>query len=84
MVVQKRFDSCKYGAKLTCPCFGKKDVGHFPLTKCLYPQYVPGVPGMIPGPHFQTNNANRLNKSYYTIPQNVKGEQSFVGAPASL
>ncbi len=33
-----------------------KDVGHFPLTKCLYLQYVPRVPGMSPGPHFQTKN----------------------------
>ncbi len=23
-----------------------KDMGHFPLTKCLYSQYVPKVPGM--------------------------------------
>ncbi len=28
-----------------------KDVGHFPLTKCLYLQYGPGVPGMSPGPY---------------------------------
>ncbi len=26
----------------------RKDVGHFPLTKCLYPQYVPRLPGMSP------------------------------------
>ena len=25
-----------------------RDVGHFPLTKCLHPQYVPRVPGMSP------------------------------------
>ncbi len=29
------------------------------------------------GPHFHTI-------SYFTIPQSLKGEQSFVGAPASL
>ena len=25
-----------------------KDVGYFPLSKCLYPKYVPRVPGMCP------------------------------------
>ncbi len=55
-----------------------KDVGHFPLTKCLCPQYVSIVPGMSPGPHF------RPNESYFTTPQNLKGEHSFVGAPAPL
>ena len=55
----------------------KKDVGHFPLTKCLYPKYVPRVPGMSLEPHFQI-------KIYFTIPQSLKGERSFVGAPASL
>ncbi len=70
-----------------------KDVGHFPLTKCLCPQYVPRVPGMSPGHQFQTknglistflNHANRPNERYFTTPQNLKGEHSFVGAPASL
>ena len=46
-------------------------MGHFPLTKCLCPQYVLTVPGMSPGPHL-------------TTPQNLKGENSFVGAPTSL
>ncbi len=70
--------------------FLSKDVGQFPLTKCLYPQYVPRVPGMSQGPHFQTennrflNHANWPNVSYFPIPQNVKGEHSFVGAPTSL
>ncbi len=43
---------------------------------------------MSPGPHFQTkndlNHANRPNESYFTIPKNLKGEHSFVGAQASL
>ena len=53
----------------------KKDVWHFPLAKCRYPQYVPRVPGMSP---------NRPNGSYFTIPQSVNDKHSFLGAPASL
>ncbi len=30
------------------------------------------------------NHANQPNESYFTIPQNLKGERLFVGAPASL
>ncbi len=36
------------------PCYFTMDVGHFSLTKCLYPQYVPSVPGRSPGPHLQS------------------------------
>ncbi len=34
----------------------KMDVGHISLTKCLYPQYVPTLPGMSPGPFFQAKS----------------------------
>ncbi len=42
----------------TCSWYLKnlKDVGHFPLTKCLCPQYVHRLPGMSPGPHLQTED----------------------------
>ncbi len=50
-----------------------KDVGHFALHNWLYPQYVPRVPEMNPGP-----------KSLKYGPHLLQGEHSFLGAPASL
>ena len=44
----------------------------------MYPQYVPGVPGISPGPHFQTKHGLMF------IHQNLKGKHSFVGATAFL
>ncbi len=47
----------------------QKNVGHFPLTKCLYLQYIPRVPGMSQGPHFQTSPQNVKVSTHLWAPQ---------------
>ena len=32
--------------------FRRKDVGHFPLTYCLYLKYISSIPGISPEPYF--------------------------------